>query len=61
MIDLKDKRTEKKMSQEELANQCGVFRTHISNIEKGITKPSVNLAKKIGQILEFDWTEFYED
>ena len=61
MIDLKEKRKEKGLSQEELAKECGVFRTHISNIEKGVTKPSVNLAKRIGQILEFDWTKFYED
>ena len=60
MIDLKEKRKLKGISQEELANQCGVFRTHICNIEKGLTNPSVKLAKKIGEILEFDWTEFYD-
>lgn len=61
MVDLKEKRKEKDLSQEALANQCGVFRTHICNIEKGITKPSVSLAKKIGEILGFDWTEFYDE
>lgn len=61
MIDLKEKRKEKDMTQEELANRCGVLRTNILNIENGANKPSVNLAKKIGEILEFDWTEFFND
>lgn len=59
MIDLKELRNSKKMSQEELANQCGVIRQTISNIECGLSKPSVELAKKIGKILGFDWTLFF--
>ncbi len=59
MIDLKELRNSKKMSQEELANQCGVIRQTISNIECGLSKPSVELAKKIGEILGFDWTLFF--
>ena len=59
MIDLKELRNSKKMSQEELANQCGVIQQTISNIECGLSKPSVELAKKIGEILGFDWTLFF--
>ena len=61
MIDLKEVRTSKNMSQEELANQCGVIRQTISNIECGLTKPSVELAKKIGKALDFNWIYFFEE
>ena len=54
MIDLKKLRTEKGVTQEELANECGVLRTTISMIETGENKPSVSLAQKLGQVLEVD-------
>lgn len=53
-------RIEKYMSQEELAERCGVARTHITSIESGSYMPSVQVAKKIGQVLDFDWKEIYE-
>lgn len=61
MVDLRKKREEKNISQEHLARLVGVQRQSISNIECGLAKPSVENAKKIGEILGFDWTEFYED
>lgn len=60
MVDLKAKREEKNFSQENLAKAVGVQRQAISNIECGLAKPSVENAKKIGEILGFDWTEFYD-
>lgn len=60
MINLREVRTSKEMSQVELAKECGVIRQTISNIECGLSKPSVELAKKIGEILGFDWTLFFE-
>lgn len=60
MIDLKELRIERKLTQEELANECGVLRTTISMIETGENKPSVPLAQKLGQILEIDWKGFFE-
>lgn len=61
MINLKEKRKEKGVTQEQLAEQCGLFRTAISNIECGANMPSVKVAKKIAEILDFDWTLFYDD
>lgn len=61
MINLKEERMKKELSQSQLAEQCGVFRTNISNIEHGVTKPSIKLAKKIAKILGFDWTEFFDE
>ena len=61
MIDLKEKRIESGLTQEHLANMCEVQRTTITMIEIGENKPSVELAKKLGNVLKFDWTLFFED
>ena len=61
MINLKDIRIEKGLTQQELADECDVNRTTITNIENGIINPSVQLAKKLGKILGFDWTLFFSD
>ena len=52
MIDLKELRTAKGMTQEQLAKECEVQRTTITMIEIGENKPSVELAKKLGVIFE---------
>ena len=61
MIDLKELRTAKGMTQEQLAKECEVQRTTITMIEIGENKPSVELAKKLGEILEVKWSDFFED
>lgn len=61
MVNLTEKRKAKNMLQEELAEKVGVKRQAISNIECGLAKPSVENAKKIAEVLEFDWTEFFDD
>lgn len=61
MIDLKARRLEKGMTQEQLAVESGVVRTAISNIESGLAKPSIATAKAIGAALGFDWWKFFED
>ena len=60
MIDLKELRTTKGMTQEQLAKECEVQRTTITMIEIGENKPSVELAKKLGVIFEVDWKGFFE-
>ena len=60
MLDLKELRTDKGYTQEELASKCDVLRTTISMIESGINKPSVELAQKFGEIFNVDWKGFYE-
>ena len=59
-MDLKELRTAKGMTQEQLASECGVQRTTITMIELGENKPSVELAKKLGVIFEVDWKGFFE-
>ena len=60
LLNLKELRTEKGYTQEELANKCDVLRNTISMIEIGINKPSVELAKKFGEIFNVDWKGFFE-
>ena len=57
---LKELRIAQKYSQERLAEIVGVNRSTISMIEIGINKPSVDLAKRLGDSLNCDWTIFFE-
>ncbi len=44
----------KKISQEELAWQCGIDRTYISKIERGIANPSIQILHKISVVLSIE-------
>ena len=61
MMELATKRKAKNCTQQQLANAMGVTQTTISLIESHARKPSVTLAKRIAEYLEFSWTEFYEE
>ena len=60
MLNIKELRTARGLTQEQLASECGVQRTTITMIELGENKPSVELAKKLGVIFEVDWKGFFE-
>lgn len=60
LIDLCEQRKAKGYTQERLANEAGVVRQTISEIERGVNNPSIQLAQKIAKILEFNWSEFFE-
>ena len=59
MIDLKKVRQDNGLTQSALAEAAGVVRQTISNIECGINAPSVDLAKKLAEILGLNWTDFF--
>lgn len=61
MINLKEVRKAKGLTQEELAAKCDVQRTTVTMIETGENLPSVQLAKKLAEVLEIDWTEFFNE
>lgn len=48
-------------SQESTAKSLGISRGAYANIELGNRNPSVTLAKRIGDTLNFDWTLFFEE
>lgn len=55
------KRKEKKLTQTELAQMLGCSQRAVAGYELGNRKPSVPMAKKIGTMLGFPWTAFYEE
>lgn len=58
---LKEKRIKSKMTQEQIALKVGVARTTYAMYEQGERDPSVGVAVKIGDVLKFKWTLFFED
>lgn len=59
-MNIKELRIEKGFTQEQLANECGVQRTTITMIENENNLPSVETAKKLGEVLGIDWKVFFE-
>lgn len=60
-FDLKAKREAAGITQEQLAEKVGITRQAIGQYETFVNRPSVSVAKAIGNELDFDWTEFYKD
>lgn len=60
---LVDIRKAAKKSQQAVANEAGISQTYYAGIETGSRgKPvRVPIAKAIANVLDFDWTQFYED
>lgn len=54
-------RIERNFTQSDIAKLAGVDVTTISKIELGERRPSVEVAKKIAEVLGFDWTLFFTD
>ena len=52
-------RSEKKMKQEELANQLGISPSYLSKIETAKQVPTVNLIEKIAKVLEKSIAYFF--
>ncbi|UHA72667.1 helix-turn-helix transcriptional regulator [Paenibacillus sp. 481] len=48
-------------TQKEVANLSKIERSSYSNIERGRRDPSVQVAKRIGQVLGCDWKRFFDD
>ena len=54
-------RKEKQLSQAEVATECGISRQYYSFIESGERNCPVKTAKKIAEVLGFEWERFYEE
>lgn len=57
---LKELRMSKGMTQTDVSNLAGISQPAYCNIENSERRPSVEMAKKIGAVLGFDWTRFFE-
>ncbi|MGD6778802.1 helix-turn-helix transcriptional regulator [Sutcliffiella horikoshii] len=53
-------RKKKGFTHEHVADQSKITRQYYGMIEKGERTPSVSIAKRIGEVLEIDWTIFFE-
>lgn len=58
---LKKLRTERKMSQNEVAVKLGVTATTICRYESGKRKLPFEIAKKLAEIFDVTWQQFYEE
>ncbi|WP_163094320.1 helix-turn-helix transcriptional regulator [Bacillus velezensis] len=52
-------RNKAELTQEVVALRAEIKRPYYTQIESGTRQPSVNVAKRIGDILDFDWTLFF--
>lgn len=60
-MNLNEIRNKKNMTMLELSNKVGISESYYCNIENGVRRPSVKVAKKIGKTLGFNWTKFFEE
>lgn len=56
-----DAREKKGMTQGQVASAAGIAQPSYFEIEKGVSTPRPETAKKIGAALGFAWVKFYED
>ena len=54
-------RLERGVSQKAVAEAVGISQPTYCNIEKGKRGVSVETAKRIAAVLDFEWTRFFED
>lgn len=54
-------RKEKKITQKELANKAGIALRRLGNYEREERMLPVDIAMKIGKVLEIDWWKLYEE
>lgn len=57
---LKEFRCVKGYTHREIANKCEISRSYYTHIENGTKTPSVEIARKLGRILNFNWIIFFE-
>lgn len=51
-LNVKRFRVERGLSQEELAFECGLHRTYISGVERGVRNPTIVVLEKIAKALK---------
>ena len=57
---LLEKRNNANLTQEEVAIKANIKRPYYSQIELGVRRPSVKVAKEIATIIGFDWVLFFD-
>ena len=57
---LHDARKKKQLSQSQVAKQVGISQPAYCDIENSNRNPHPDTAKKIAEVLGFNWTRFFE-
>lgn len=52
-------REEKNISQEELADEAGLYRTYVGHLEKARYSPSAYILYKLAKVLKVDVSKFF--
>jgi transcriptional regulator with XRE-family HTH domain len=60
-LNLKRFREERGFSQEAFADHCGLHRTYISGIERGVRNPTVLIVEKIAKALKVSAADLLQD
>ena len=60
-LNLKKLREEQGFSQESFANHCGLHRTYISGVERGVRNPTVVVLEKIAKALKIRSGQLLDD
>lgn len=60
-INIKELREQKGLLQKEIAVKLDISESYYCLLEGGKRRPTVQTAKKIAEVLGFDWTQFYDD
>lgn len=56
-----DTRKNKGLTQREIATLSQIERPYYTQIENGTRTPSTTVAKRIADVLSFEWTNFFEN
>ena len=56
-----DLRKQQNLSQSEVAQAAKISQPSYCNIENGKLNPKPKTAKRIADVLRFDWTEFFKE
>lgn len=57
---LKERRVRLDLTQSRVASLAGIPQAYYSQLENGERTPSVRTAKKLGEVLHFDWWMLFE-
>lgn len=56
-----ERRKSRGLTQNVIADNAGISRAYYAQIESSIRSPSIRVAKRLAEELDFEWTSFFEE